>query len=75
MLNGIGDKMISLTKFVLELDKKIGEWRQKEAEADFHCTQDKVVIQIKQSMILQHAAKHYTHKVYISFFSNNSWIY
>ncbi|KAI5668730.1 hypothetical protein M9H77_18583 [Catharanthus roseus] len=57
VLNGIGHKITCLTKFMLELDRKIGEWRQKEADANFHCKQSKV-IQIKESMILQRVEGH-----------------
>jgi hypothetical protein len=53
VLNGIGSRTCSLTKFVLEFEQKIGEWRQNEAESDFACVQGKPPLLIWSSAMLQ----------------------
>jgi hypothetical protein len=53
-----------LTKFILEFEQKVGEWRQNEAEADFACAQGKPPLLIQSSVMLQQAAQFYTHKLY-----------
>jgi hypothetical protein len=64
VLNGIGSRTCSLTKFVLEFERKIGEWRQNDADSDFSCTQGKPPLLVRSSAMLQQTASFYTHKLY-----------
>ncbi|KAL3512933.1 hypothetical protein ACH5RR_025650 [Cinchona calisaya] len=67
VLKEIGHVRTSLTIFVLEFERKMREWRQSEADADFMCKQGRKSIQVKESTLLQQAARHYTHKLYKMF--------
>jgi hypothetical protein len=64
VLNGIGSRTYSLTKFVHEFEQKIREWRQNETESDFACAQEKSPLLIQSSDMLQQAAQFYTHKLF-----------
>jgi hypothetical protein len=67
VLNGIGSRTCSLTKFVLEFERKIGEWRRNESDSDFACAQGKPALLVRSSIMLQQAAEFYTHTLYKMF--------
>ncbi|KAL3504232.1 hypothetical protein ACH5RR_034073 [Cinchona calisaya] len=59
ILNGIGSKTTSLMKFVLDFERKIDEWRQNEAEADFLCKNGRPPIQL----VFTNRAMHFAYDI------------
>ncbi|KAK8632318.1 hypothetical protein V6N13_072712 [Hibiscus sabdariffa] len=57
----------SLTEFVFEFENLVARWRSSEAEKDFQCKNGSIARAIKDSSILTHASKVYTHEIYKQF--------
>ncbi|KAF2318813.1 hypothetical protein GH714_010909 [Hevea brasiliensis] len=64
VLNGIANKSISLTKFVLSFEDVVARWRSEEANEDYNCKKGLPSLAIRNSGILNHAAKVYTNKIF-----------
>ncbi|KAF2308068.1 hypothetical protein GH714_034859 [Hevea brasiliensis] len=64
VLNGIANKSISLTKFVLSFEDVVARWRSEEASEDYNCKKGLPSLAIRNSGILNHAAKVYTNKIF-----------
>ncbi|KAF2324468.1 hypothetical protein GH714_014577 [Hevea brasiliensis] len=64
VLNGIANKSISLTKFVLSFEDVVARWRSEEASEDYNCKKGLPSLTIRNSGILNHAAKVYTNKIF-----------
>ena len=64
VLNGIANKSISLTKFVIEYENVLAGMRSSELDEDFRCKQDAPQKAIKKCGILGHAAQVYTCKIF-----------
>ncbi|WCJ24856.1 hypothetical protein M5689_006785 [Euphorbia peplus] len=67
VLKTIGNKTISITKFVLELEAIVARWRSSEFEEDFRCKQCTPSHLLKTSGLLNHAASDYTCEIYKHF--------
>ncbi|KAF2285971.1 hypothetical protein GH714_009272 [Hevea brasiliensis] len=57
VLNGIANKSISLTKFVLSFEDVVARWRSEETSEDYNCKKGLPSLTIRNSGILNHAAK------------------
>ncbi|XP_057985260.1 protein FAR-RED IMPAIRED RESPONSE 1-like [Hevea brasiliensis] len=64
VLNGIANKSISLTKFVLSIEDVVARWRSEEASEDYNCKKGLPSLAIRNSSILNHAARVYTNKIF-----------
>ena len=64
VLNGIVNKTISITKFVIEYENVLACMRSSELNEDFRCKQGVPQIAIKKSGILGHASQVYTCKIF-----------
>ena len=64
VLNGIANKSISLTKFVIEYENVLADMRSSELDEDFRCKQGAPQKAVKKSGILGHAAQVYTCKIF-----------
>ena len=64
VLNGIANKSISLTKFVIEYENVLAGMRFSELDEDFWCKQGAPQKAVKKSGILSHAAQVYTCKIF-----------
>ncbi|KAK4592468.1 hypothetical protein RGQ29_016852 [Quercus rubra] len=64
VLNGIANKSISLTKFVIEYGNALADMRSSELDEDFRCKQGAPQKVVKKSGILGHAAQVYTCKIF-----------
>jgi hypothetical protein len=64
VLNGIANATINLTKFAIAYQDLVRGMCSTELQDDFRCKQGALVIAIKNSGILRHAAKVYTYKLY-----------
>ena len=67
VLNGIANKTISLTKFVIEYENVLVGMRSSKLDEDFQCKQGAPQKAIKKSGILGHTAQVYTCKIFNSF--------
>ncbi|KAK8625230.1 hypothetical protein V6N13_090105 [Hibiscus sabdariffa] len=67
VLHGISKATTSLTEFVFEFENLVARWRSSEAEKDFQCKNGSITSAIKDSSILTHASKVYTHEIYKQF--------
>ncbi|KAK8689259.1 hypothetical protein V6N13_087981 [Hibiscus sabdariffa] len=67
VLHGISKATTSLTEFVFEFENLVARWRSSEAEKDFQCKNGSITRAIKDSSILTHASKVYTHEIYKQF--------
>ena len=64
MLNEMANKTISLITFILEFEKLVTRWKNKEAEKDYIYYKEACTLFIKHSSILKHVAQVYTYKIY-----------
>jgi hypothetical protein len=63
-LNGIADKTISLTKFVIEYENLVALMHSSEFDEDFRCKLGAPARVVKKSGILDQAAQVYTCKIF-----------
>ena len=74
VLNGIANKTISLTKFVIEYENVLVGMHSSKLDEDFQCKQGAPQKAVKKSGILGHTAQVYTCKIFNLFenqFLNN----
>lgn len=64
VLNGIASKTTCLTKIFLAFEDLVVGWHSIELELDFHCKPGLPSCAIKNSGIMNHGAKIYTHKIF-----------
>ena len=64
VLNGIANKTISLTKFVIEYENVLVGMRSSKLDEDFQCKQGAPQKAVKKSGILGHTAQVYTCKIF-----------